>query len=83
MAGLTAGYIGDSAAMTLALIAVVVLLVIAFLAAGGAMDRVRPARRRVVERPVATERIVERPVVRERVVERPVETERIVERPLD
>lgn len=69
--------------MTYALIAVVVLLVIAFLAAGGALDRVRPSRRRVVERPVATERVVERPVATERVVERPVATERVVERPLD
>jgi hypothetical protein len=64
--------------MVLALIIVAVLLVIAFLAAGGALDRVRPARTRrvVADRPV--ERIVERPV--ERVVERPVATERVVER---
>ena len=59
--------------MTLALIAVVVLLLVAFLAAGGAFDRVRPARRRVVEPPVTRERVVERPVERERVVERQVE----------
>ena len=64
--------------MTLAIIAVVVLLLVAFAAAGGLFDRVRPGRaRRVVVEPTATrERIVERPV--ERVVERP--TERVVER---
>jgi hypothetical protein len=63
--------------MVLALILVAVLLVVAFLAAGGALDRVRPARSRrvVVDRPVARERIVERPVAQERVVER----ERIIE----
>jgi hypothetical protein len=56
--------------MTLAIIAVVVLLLVAFAAAGGAFDRVRPGRtRRVLVEPAATrERIVERPV--ERVVER-------------
>ena len=60
--------------MTLAIIAVVVLLVVAFAAAGGAFDRVRPGRapRVVVDAPVTRERVVERPV--ERVVER----ERIV-----
>ncbi len=66
--------------MELAILAVVVLLLIAFAAAGGLFDRVRPARRRVVEPPVTRERVVERPV--ERVVERPVERERIVERDL-
>jgi hypothetical protein len=58
--------------MTLAIVLIVVLLVIAFLAAGGAFDRVRTRRTRRV--------IVDRPVVRERVVERPVATERVVER---
>ena len=63
--------------MTLAIIAVVVLLLVAFAAAGGLFDRVRPGRARRVVEPAATrERIVERPV--ERVVERP--TERVVER---
>jgi hypothetical protein len=61
--------------MTLAIIAVVVLLLIAFAAAGGLFDRVRPGRRTVVERPVTPERVVERPVATERVVE----TDRIVE----
>lgn len=60
--------------MTLAIILVAVLLLVAFLAAGGAFDRVRPARRRVVvDTPVTRERVVERPV--DRVVER----ERIIE----
>ncbi|MBK5305836.1 MAG: hypothetical protein JJD92_04030 [Frankiaceae bacterium] len=65
--------------MTLALLAVAVLVLVALLVAGGALDRVRPARRVMVDRPVTRERIVERPVVRERVVERPVETERVIE----
>jgi len=62
--------------MTLAIVLVVVLLIVAFAAAGGAFDRVRPARRRVVAEPAVRERVVERPV--ERVVERPVD--RVVER---
>lgn len=68
--------------LTLALIVVAVLVLVALLVAGGALDRTRPARRVVVERPVTRERIVETPVVervRERVVERPVVTERVIE----
>jgi hypothetical protein len=67
--------------LTLAVLAVVVLVMIALLAAGGALDRTRGPRRTVVERerPVIRERIVERPVARERIVERPVTTERVIE----
>jgi hypothetical protein len=59
----------------LIILAVVLVLVMAF----SLMGRGPVRRRTIVERPA--ERVVERPVERERVVERPVERERVVEEP--
>jgi hypothetical protein len=66
--------------MTLALITVAVLVAVALLAAGGALDRTRKVvhrRERVVE-PAPRRVVVEAPPVREAVVR-----EHVVERPVD
>lgn len=63
----------------LIILAVILVLVMAFSMFGSGPTRVR--RRTIVERPVRRRRIVEEPVVRERVVEEPVVRERVVEDP--
>ena len=68
---------GHLDSMTLALITVAVLVAVALLAAGGALDRTRRVRRERAVEPAPRRRVV----VEEQVVERPVE--RVVERPVD
>ena len=62
----------------LIILAVILVLVMAFSMFGSGPSRVR--RRTIIERPVRR-RVVEEPVVRERVVEEPVVRERVVEDP--
>ncbi len=62
----------------LIILAVILVLVMAFSMFGSGPARVR--RRTIVERPVRR-RVVEEPVVRERIVEEPVVRERVVEDP--
>jgi len=63
----------------LIILAVILVLVMAFSMFGSGPSRVR--RRTVIERPLRRRRVVEEPVVRERVVEEPVVRERVVEDP--
>ena len=63
----------------LIILAVILVLVMAFSMFGSGPARVR--RRTIIERPVRRRRVVEEAVVRERTVEEPVVRERVVEDP--
>lgn len=63
----------------LIILAVILVLVMAFSMFGSGPSRVR--RRTIIERPVRRRRVVDEPVARERIVEEPVVHERVVEDP--